>query len=132
MKKPAKKKVRMIKQVIVLRKDLNVHKGKIVAQCCHGSIAFLTNHLRDPALHPFTNADKEWINGAFTKVCLQVLSEAELLDVHQRALAAGLRSILITDAGRTEFNGVPTNTVIAIGPDEAEKIDAITGTLKLY
>ena len=38
---------------------------------------------------------------------------------------------LITDAGLTEFNGVPTNTCIAIGPWDPAEIDKITGHLKL-
>ncbi len=42
-----------------------------------------------------------------------------------------LRYALITDAGRTEFHGEPTNTTLAIGPDYSEKIDKITGGLPL-
>lgn len=38
----------------------------------------------------------------------------------------------ITDVGRTEFNGVPTITALAIGPNKSEDIDKITGHLKLY
>jgi peptidyl-tRNA hydrolase len=33
---------------------------------------------------------------------------------------------------RTEFHGVPTHTSVGIGPDRAERIDAVTGELKLY
>ena len=38
---------------------------------------------------------------------------------------------LCVDAGRTEFHGVPTATCCAIGPDWPERIDPITGHLKL-
>ncbi|MFC1681606.1 peptidyl-tRNA hydrolase [Pseudomonadota bacterium] len=44
----------------------------------------------------------------------------------------GLRSYLIRDSGRTEFGGVPTLTACAIGPDDSDKIDAVTKDLKLY
>lgn len=79
-----------------------------------------------------TDVEWAWVNGLFTKVCLQVSSEAELLDIHRRAQDAGLISSLIQDAGQTEFGGVPTYTCCAIGPDTAEKIDPITGGLALY
>ena len=120
----------MIKQVIVIRKDLKMRRGKEIAQGSHASVAFLAQHVRDGT--PLTEAEKEWIDGHFTKVCLQVDSEDQLLEVHKKCQDAGVRSILITDRGLTEFDGKPTNTCIGVGPDEASKIDAITGHLKLY
>lgn len=140
-----------IKQVIVIRKDLKMRRGKEVAQGAHASIAFLTRRIQavdDGARIPeqatrygdfsvwdllgLTIAQRIWIKGIFAKVCLQVPSEEELLAIHERAKAAGLESHLITDSGLTEFDGVPTHTCLAIGPDYAEKIDAVTGELKLY
>jgi peptidyl-tRNA hydrolase, PTH2 family len=66
-----------------------------------------------------------------TKICVRVDSESELLEIARKAEDAGLTVHVITDAGHTEFGGVPTKTCLAIGPDEDEKIDAITGHLKL-
>ena len=130
-----------IKQVIVIRKDLRMRRGKEIAQGSHASMKFLSDKLRSSA-SPGQNLDKlavslspaeqAWIFGSFAKVTLQVSSEAELLEVHQRALNAGLTSCLIQDAGVTEFGGIPTYTCLAIGPDHAEKIDPITGNLSLY
>ena len=74
---------------------------------------------------------QDWINGSFAKVCVKVNSEEELMEIHDKAKEAGLEVHLITDSGRTEFGGVPTRTCLAIGPDEAEKIDNITGELTL-
>lgn len=122
-----------VKQVIVWRKDLKVRTGKIVAQCCHSSIAWLTNRIRDSkGKLELSPAEEEWVNGLFSKVVLQVENEKELREIYQKALDAGLESHLIIDAGLTEFKGIPTTTCCGIGPDEAEKIDAITGHLKLY
>jgi PTH2 family peptidyl-tRNA hydrolase len=81
---------------------------------------------------PLTDAEKEWLDNSYAKICLVVNSEEELMAVHQKALDAGLESNLITDSGRTEFNGVPTKTCLAIGPDYCEKIDPITSNLTLY
>ena len=58
-------------------------------------------------------------------------SEEELMELQDKALDAGLEVHLITDSGKTEFHGEPTNTCLAIGPDKAEKIDEITGQLQL-
>jgi len=61
-----------VKQVIVMRKDLSLSKGQMVAQGAHASIAFLTNLIQEyngEAL-PLSNAEKEWVYGTFFKVCL--------------------------------------------------------------
>ena len=58
-------------------------------------------------------------------------SEEELLKIYEKAKKAKLPCSLITDSGKTEFNGVPTNTVVVIGPDKSTKIDKITKKLKL-
>lgn len=126
----------MVKQVIVIRKDLNMRRGKEIAQGSHASIAFLSNIVRrslSSGLFPVLSlAEGEWIDTRFTKICLQVESESELLDIQKKALEANLVVHLITDAGLTEFDGIPTNTCLAIGPDYSEKIDPVTSHLKLY
>lgn len=111
-----------LKQVIVMRTDLNMRKGKMIVQGAHASIACMFGE--------HGNEIRGWLLQGMTKICVRCDSEAELLDIEAKALGAGLRVFLVTDAGRTEFNG-PTRTCLAIGPNEAEKIDAITGGLKL-
>jgi peptidyl-tRNA hydrolase, PTH2 family len=118
-----------IKQVIVIRKDLNMRKGKMAAQASHASICFLTRRMRNKV--SITDVQQKWIDGAFTKICVAVSSEAELLEIESRAIDAGLEVNLITDSGLTEFNGVPTKTCLAIGPDYSNKIDKITSHLSL-
>ncbi len=54
-----------------------------------------------------------------------------LLEVYNKAKKAGLITNLITDSGKTEFKNIPTNTVVAIGPDFSEKFIGITDHLKL-
>lgn len=117
------------KQVIVIRKDLNMRKGKMVAQGCHASIAFLTRKYQ--AGEELTPIQKEWVFGRFTKICVSVDSEAELLQIQAKAKAAGIECHLIEDAGFTEFHGVLTKTCLALGPDRASRIDAVSGQLKL-
>lgn len=123
-----------IKQVIVIRKDLKMRRGKEIAQGAHASLAFLTRRIRNQAisLWEISPVEQYWIDSSFKKVCLQVDSEAELLQIEGEAARAGLEVNLIQDSGLTEFGGVPTYTCLAIGPDYAEKIDKITSKLKLY
>jgi PTH2 family peptidyl-tRNA hydrolase len=131
-----------VKQVIVVRKDLKMRKGKIGAQCAHAAMAVVMNEMDKEALA----GEKElwglildideplyyWLNGIFTKVVVSCNSEEELLELYEQAKDRELLCSLIQDAGNTEFNGVPTYTCIAIGPDEGAIIDEITGDLPLY
>jgi PTH2 family peptidyl-tRNA hydrolase len=119
---------RDIKQVIVMRKDLNMRKGKMCAQAAHASIHFTVGLIMDD-IGP-SRLQIEWLTQGMTKICVGVNSEAELIDIYDKAEAAGLTVHLITDAGLTEFDG-PTKTCLAIGPNRAEHIDEITGELKL-
>lgn len=113
-----------MKQVIALRTDLGMRKGKLVAQGAHASVAVVVNNVPDPRID-------EWLENSFTKICVRVDSELELLDLYEKAKAANLLVELITDNGKTEFGGVPTRTCVAMGPDEDERLEPITGKLKL-
>lgn len=134
-----------VKQVIVMRTDLNMRKGKMIAQGAHASIGalllaftkeFVTNsndvsYYRYCAEFSENSALDEWLNGAFTKICVGVNSETALLEIYDKANDANLPVKLITDSGLTEFHNVPTHTCLAIGPFYSDKIDEITGNLKL-
>jgi PTH2 family peptidyl-tRNA hydrolase len=123
-----------VKQVIVMRHDLKMRRGKQIAQGAHASMAFLTRRLSQAgqlSLDEFSDVEREWLSGAFAKVCCRVNSEDDLIAIYDSAVAAGLEVHLITDSGRTEFHGQPTRTCLAIGPDDAAKIDTITGGLEL-
>lgn len=113
------------KQVIVIRKDLNMRKGKMVAQGAHASLGAVLSVKRDD------KRMKPWLEGSFTKICVYVESEEEIIELRNKAGVEGLINCLITDSGRTEFNGVPTITTLAIGPDTVENIDKVTKGLPL-
>ena len=123
-----------VKQVIVLRKDLNMRKGKMVAQGAHASMAVFFNLASVTRGTMHINLDEnmaEWVKGSFAKICVSADSEEELLALYKAAQQADMPCSLIQDAGFTEFNGVPTYTAVAIGPAQATEIDKITGDLKL-
>lgn len=126
---------RSAKQVIVMRKDLNMRKGKMIAQGAHASLRVILDAGRavDAATYQIAMSEPmaQWMTGRFAKVCVGVTSEADLDEIVARARAAGLPCALIVDAGKTEFHGVPTKTCCAVGPGWADEIDAITGQLPL-
>ena len=113
-----------MKQIIVMRKDLKMPRGKEIAQGAHASMKATLLHMDDPRV-------KEWLSGNFTKIAVGVNSEEELFEIISKAKEAGIIAELITDSGLTVFNGVPTNTCAGIGPDTHEALSRITGHLKL-
>jgi PTH2 family peptidyl-tRNA hydrolase len=112
----------MLKQVIVIRKDLNMRKGKMVAQGSHASLmAFLRT---DGPIR------REWMDKGQTKICVSVDSEEELLKIFEASGRANLPTVIVRDAGHTELEP-GTLTAIGIGPAEVDAINEITGKLKL-
>ena len=127
-----------VKQVIVIRRDLKMRRGKEIAQGAHASSAWLAHAVADAldgdgrATVVLDPAARVWLTTSWRKVTLQVQTEDDLLALHDAAVARGLRSHVIQDSGRTEFGGVPTRTALAIGPDLAALIDEVTGHLTIY
>lgn len=146
-----------VKQVIVIRKDLGMRRGKEIAQGSHASIAFLTRRLQTNILDMYADdqklgikpsysdrmgctshtlflceAEREWIENGFAKICCVVNSEQELVSLNEKAKSLGLESHLIEDEGLTEFGGQLTKTALAIGPDYSDRINLVTSELKLY
>ena len=147
------------KQVIVFRKDLlkgpnAIRKGKFGAQVAHASLGallkFFSIYKQEPVRlglsgdveskqvqykYNVTFGENtvldDWLNGKFTKVIVSVDSDEELITLNKTLDETYIPHALITDAGLTEFHGVPTNTCLGIGPYVAEEIDKFTGNLPL-
>jgi PTH2 family peptidyl-tRNA hydrolase len=117
------------KQIILMRTDLGMRKGKMVAQGAHASARMIIGYYNG-FWNPW-DAMERWLKYSFTKICVGVGSEEELNDLILRAQSAKLHATSIIDSGRTEFNGVLTKTCGAIGPEFPESLDPITGHLKL-
>lgn len=111
-----------LKQVIVVRNDLKMPKGKLAAQVAHGSVEAVFN-----SNDKIVNA---WKNQGMKKSVLKVESIDELNNILIAAKNEGLKVGLINDAGRTCLPA-GTTTVLGIGPDTEEKIDRVTAHLKL-
>ena len=112
----------MYKQVIIIRQDLKLPKGKAAAQAAHASVKAVMNSDKKIV--------QEWNEEGMAKIVLKTENEKSLLKLLQEAKDQGIKTAMITDAGKTVV-APGTKTCIAIGPDEEEKIDEITGSLKL-
>jgi PTH2 family peptidyl-tRNA hydrolase len=129
----------LTKQVIVIRRDLQMRRGKEVAQGAHASMEWLRERIL-PHLTPagavdqimFSEAERVWLEGSLRKVTVKVGSEGELMAVYDKAVEAGVLVHLITDRGLTEFGGIATRTCLAVGPDYDDRVDPVTGDLELY
>ncbi len=134
--------MREAKQVIVMRKDLGMRKGKMVAQGAHASLGALLNAYKSGSKEyrifiPKGDPAQVWLDGPFVKICVGVNSLDELLNklhivetINERRGKDYIPYALITDAGRTEFKE-PTITCLGIGPYWSDELDKITGDLKL-
>lgn len=118
-----------MKQIIIIRKDLKMRRGKEIAQGAHASMAAIIDENKQISKDPRIT---KWLNGAFTKITVTVNSEEELLDIYTKAKEMFIPCAVIKDNGLTEFNGVTTYTAVAIGPEEPEVLNQLTGKLPLY
>lgn len=111
-----------LKQVILVRKDIKLPRGKMSAQVAHAAL--------DAALKADKPIMQDWLHSGAGKIVLSVENEKELVKFHQMAKDASLPVSLITDAGHTVVEP-GTRTCVGIGPAQDKKIDALTGHLKL-
>lgn len=136
------------KQVIVMRRDLKMRKGKIAAQSGHACVeAVLMALAKENRLNDVRVSDgwisignetreatplSEWFSNGVAKICVYVDSEEALLDLDRQGKELGFITALVQDAGHTEFHGKPTYTCLAFEPLYPEQIDQLTGDLPLY
>lgn len=129
------------KQVIVVRRDLNMPPGKLASQVAHAAMAFVSRRIKFQPMFSsgyrcepiwFDHAEYDWFNESYAKIILAAKDETELEAICVAAEAAKLVVHRIVDEGRTVFSGVPTFTCAGIGPSYNETIDQITGHLPLY
>lgn len=130
------------KQVIIARTDTNpkMRKGKLAAQVSHASMKVIFDRMfveqRNEELEikslilDIDSPLESWINGIFKKVVVGG-TLAEITTAYQKAKMENIPCALIEDKGLTEFDGEATITACAIGPDDPDKIDKITGNLNL-
>ncbi len=111
-----------MKQVILVRTDIKMSVGKKIAQACHASAG--------AAMEADDNVLSSWNMAGSKKIALKVSGENTIVDLYHRAKKMRLPCFLVADAGLTQLDA-GTITALAIGPAADEKIDKITGGIKL-
>jgi peptidyl-tRNA hydrolase, PTH2 family len=111
-----------LKQVILVRQDLDLPKGKLAAQVAHASL--------EAALSCNKDRMEAWRRQGMKKIVLKVPGLTELEIFERLAKSSGISTALITDAGHTVVEP-GTVTCLGMGPDDEEKIDRLTGKLSM-
>jgi len=110
------------KQIIVIRSDLKLSKGKLSVQAAHAS------------LEAYKKTDKAirsaWDDSGSKKVVVKIEDLKGLMEIYEEAKRLKLPASLIRDAGRTEL-AAGTVTAVGIGPCEEGIVDKVTGKLKM-
>jgi len=92
----------------VVRIDINMPLGKLIAQTGHGFMGALVG-CKDEDLKA------RYLGAAFTKIALKGKNLNALERAKRECDELGITTALITDSGRTVFNE-PTVTCLGIGP----------------
>ena len=111
-----------MKQVILVRKDLKMPTGKLSAQVSHASVSAVLRTSKDKV--------EEWEKNGMKKIVLKVNNLKELKHYENLAKKEKIVTALIRDLGKTFFEK-PEITCLGIGPDSEQKIDKVTGKLKM-
>ena len=135
--------MREVKQYIIVRTDLPMNAGKLAAQAAHASMKVFfdkfehtqiclnkDSELVDGLVYMPSEAEKQWIEGKFTKITKKVKNENQLLKVYEQAKNARLNVSLIKDAGLYGLEG-ENYTCVAVGPNYVEDCEPIVGKLRL-
>lgn len=118
--------VEEIKMVVIVRKDLDLGKGKMAAQAAHAAVTATLYAMKHEK-----RLFRKWIDGGQKKVVLRA-ENLNILHRYKGAIeSAGIKTFMITDAGLTQ---IPPGTVTCLGtiPVESSLVDPITGDLPLF
>jgi PTH2 family peptidyl-tRNA hydrolase len=113
------------KMVIVMRTDLGMSVGKMIAQACHAAVA-----CNEQAKKTHSKQWARWRDEGAKKVAVEAESLEELRELARKAEQLDIVQVLIQDAGHTEV-APGTTTCLGVGPDQAQKVDRVTGSLPL-
>ncbi len=113
------------KQVIAVRTDLKMGKGKLAVQVGHAAVS-----AAEEARRKHSKWWQAWLEEGQCKLTVKVKSLTELLDLEREAIHMKLPHYLVTDRGLTQL---PSGTVtcLGIGPAPSIQVDKLTGKLPL-
>ena len=113
-----------MKQILVMRKDLNMRKGKLIAQGAHASLKATLENLDHPSV-------KEWLSGAFTKIAVSICWYTVKFCFSCVSNQCCYKTSFFCFLHNFKQFFLTCNTCIAVGPASHEDLLPITGHLKL-
>jgi PTH2 family peptidyl-tRNA hydrolase len=123
-----------IKQVIVVRKDLNLRKTELASQVATASMGFLLENneseRNDEINVKLSNEEVLWLNGSFEKLIVGVDSEEDLRDLMFKAELEGIGVYPVHGKLKSGHEDDITIMCAALGPDDSNVINHVTGHLK--
>ena len=119
-----------LKMVFIVREDLKMSIGKISAQVAHSAVG-LYKRINKGKSNYYKQVLEHWTTSGAKKVVLKGKDESELISLKEKCIKLKIPYYLVADAGRTEI-AAGSVTVLGIGPDISEKINTLTGKLRLY
>jgi PTH2 family peptidyl-tRNA hydrolase len=125
--------VKNVKQVIVVRKDLKLRKGKLASLAAHAAMQFILDNNEsdrpDELQVKLSQQEVHWIQGSFDKDVLGIDSHDALSDMVLKAELNGVNVYSIFDKSKKPDEG-PQLVCAAFGPDEEDQLAQIIGNLK--
>lgn len=115
--------MKALKQVILIRTDLKLPKGKAASQAAHASVLAVLSASKSDVNH--------WVEQGMPKIVLGVDNADMLESLLLKAKNDGLITSIVEDDGLTSVIA-GTITCGVIGPNIKESVDLITSSLKLY
>ena len=115
-----------LKMIFCVRTDLKMSKGKMCAQVGHATLGIYEQNL----LKKKQDMLEKWKNCGQAKIAVKIKSEREMFCLKHKAEEMGMLTHIVQDAGKTQVAS-GSNTVLVIGPEYENKLNQITGHLKL-
>jgi len=114
----------MLKMVIVVNSSIKMGCGKMAAQVAHAAVeSSFALYQRNPEVF------LRWMKEGQKKVVVKA-PEKEIMKIEREAREMDINVAVIKDAGLTQLQP-GTMTAMALGPDDEDKLDELTGHLPL-
>ncbi len=113
----------MYKCILLIRNDIKMSKGKVIAQCGH-AIVNMMNDINK-------KTKKEWMNQGEKIVSVKAPTIDDIYQIQDICKKNKIYSYIVRDAGKTQVNP-DTETVCIIGPEKEDILNQFTNHLKLY
>ena len=123
-----------VKQVIVVRKDLKLKRGKVASLVAEATMQFILDNNesdRPDELHvKLSQQEIRWLDGSFTRDVVGIDSHDALCNLVLRAELNGMNVYSVFDRSSKKLDEISQLLCVAFGPDEEDQISQVIGNLK--